>query len=38
LLVARPRLLDMLDSTMDETHRPTLLAAPAGFGKATRAR
>ncbi|HYO20172.1 MAG TPA: AAA family ATPase, partial [Dermatophilaceae bacterium] len=32
-LVARPRLIDQLDTTLDGSHRLTLLSAPAGFGK-----
>jgi LuxR family maltose regulon positive regulatory protein len=32
-LVARPRLFDQLDTTLDGSHRLTLLSAPAGFGK-----
>ncbi len=34
-LVARPRLIDQLDTTLDGSHRLTLLSAPAGFGKTT---
>jgi LuxR family maltose regulon positive regulatory protein len=34
-LVARPRLLDQLDATLDASHRLMLLSAPAGFGKTT---
>jgi LuxR family maltose regulon positive regulatory protein len=34
-LVARPRLLEQLDTTLDASHRLTLLSAPAGFGKTT---
>lgn len=34
-LVERRRLLDQLDSTLEESHRLTLLSAPAGFGKTT---
>ena len=34
-LVARPRLADQLDTTLDESHRLTLVSAPAGFGKTT---
>jgi LuxR family maltose regulon positive regulatory protein len=34
-LVARPRLADQLDTTLDASHRLTLVSAPAGFGKTT---
>ena len=34
-LVARPRLVDRLDTTLDPGHRLTLVSAPAGFGKTT---
>ncbi len=34
-LVARPRLVDQLDSTLDASNRLTLVSAPAGFGKTT---
>jgi len=34
-LVARPRLIDQLDTTLDGSHRLTLVSAPAGFGKTT---
>ncbi len=34
-LVARPRLIDRLDTTLDPGHRLTLVSAPAGFGKTT---
>ncbi|HEX6150336.1 LuxR C-terminal-related transcriptional regulator [Nocardioides sp.] len=34
-LVARQRLLERLDTTLDEHHRLTLVSAPAGFGKTT---
>jgi LuxR family maltose regulon positive regulatory protein len=34
-LVARPRLADRLDSTLNQDHRLTLVSAPAGFGKTT---
>jgi LuxR family maltose regulon positive regulatory protein len=34
-LVARPRLADRLDSTLNRGHRLTLVSAPAGFGKTT---
>jgi len=34
-LVARPRLVDRLDSTLNRGHRLTLVSAPAGFGKTT---
>jgi LuxR family transcriptional regulator, maltose regulon positive regulatory protein len=34
-LVARPRLVDALDTTLDAGHRLTLVSAPAGFGKTT---
>ena len=34
-LVARPRLAEHLDATLDESHRLTLVSAPAGFGKTT---
>ena len=34
-LVARPRLLDQLDTTLDVNNRLTLVSAPAGFGKTT---
>ena len=34
-LVARPRLLDQLGTTLDPSHRLTLVSAPAGFGKTT---
>jgi LuxR family transcriptional regulator, maltose regulon positive regulatory protein len=34
-LVARPRVAERLDSTLDAGHRLTLLSAPAGFGKTT---
>ncbi len=33
--VARPRLIEQLDSTLEPDHRLTLLSAPAGFGKTT---
>lgn len=35
LLVARPRLGGLLDSTLEPGHRLTLVSAPAGFGKTT---
>jgi LuxR family maltose regulon positive regulatory protein len=34
-LVARPRLAERLDTTLDAGHRLTLVSAPAGFGKTT---
>ena len=34
-LVARPRLTEQLDATLDSGHRLTLVSAPAGFGKTT---
>ena len=34
-LVARPRLVEQLDTTVDAGHRLTLVSAPAGFGKTT---
>ena len=34
-LVARPRLTDRLDTSLDPGHRLTLVSAPAGFGKTT---
>ncbi len=34
-LVARPRILERLDSSLGESHRLTLVSAPAGFGKTT---
>ena len=34
-LVARPRLIHQLDTTLDAGHLLTLLSAPAGFGKTT---
>jgi LuxR family maltose regulon positive regulatory protein len=34
-LVARPRLVDKLDTTLEPGHRLTLVSAPAGFGKTT---
>ena len=34
-LVARPRLAEQLDTTLDAGHRLTLVSAPAGFGKTT---
>ena len=34
-LVARPRLAEQLDATLDAGHRLTLVSAPAGFGKTT---
>ncbi|MDX6239652.1 MAG: hypothetical protein QOG10_4467 [Kribbellaceae bacterium] len=34
-LVARPRLIRQLDTTLDAGHRLTLVSAPAGFGKTT---
>ena len=34
-LVARPRLLDQLDATLDANRRLLLVSAPAGFGKTT---
>ena len=34
-LVARPRLLRLLDATIEPGHRLTLVSAPAGFGKTT---
>ena len=34
-LVARPRLVEQLDSTLEASHRLTLVSAPAGFGKTT---
>jgi LuxR family transcriptional regulator, maltose regulon positive regulatory protein len=34
-LVARPRLAEQLDITLDASHRLTLVSAPAGFGKTT---
>ena len=33
--VARPRLIEQLDRTLEPDHRLTLLSAPAGFGKTT---
>jgi LuxR family transcriptional regulator, maltose regulon positive regulatory protein len=33
--VARTRLVDQLDTTLDTSHRLTLVSAPAGFGKTT---
>ena len=35
LLVARRRLAEQLDTTLDAGHRLTLVSAPAGFGKTT---
>ena len=34
-LVARPRVAERLDATLDAGHRLTLVSAPAGFGKTT---
>ncbi|MFP5282252.1 MAG: LuxR C-terminal-related transcriptional regulator [Actinomycetes bacterium] len=34
-LVARPRLAEQLESTLNPGHRLTLISAPAGFGKST---
>jgi LuxR family maltose regulon positive regulatory protein len=34
-LVARPRLAEQLDTTLEPGHRLTLVSAPAGFGKTT---
>ena len=34
-LVARPRIAERLDTTLDAGHRLTLVSAPAGFGKTT---
>ena len=34
-VVARPRLIEQLHSTLEPDHRLTLLSAPAGFGKTT---
>ena len=34
-LVARPRIAQRLDSTLEAGHRLTLVSAPAGFGKTT---
>ena len=34
-LVARPRLVEQLDTTLDANNRLTLVSAPAGFGKTT---
>ena len=34
-VVARPRLIERLDRTLEPDHRLTLLSAPAGFGKTT---
>lgn len=34
-LVARPRLVEQLDSSLDASHRLTVVSAPAGFGKTT---
>ena len=34
-LVARPRLLEQLDTTLDANNRLALVSAPAGFGKTT---
>ena len=34
-LVARSRIADRLDTTLDAGHRMTLVSAPAGFGKTT---
>ena len=34
-LVARPRIAERLDPTLDAGHRLTLVSAPAGFGKTT---
>ena len=34
-VVARPRLIERLHSTLEPDHRLTLLSAPAGFGKTT---
>jgi LuxR family transcriptional regulator, maltose regulon positive regulatory protein len=34
-LVARPRVAERLDTTLDPGHRLTLVSAPAGFGKST---
>ena len=34
-LVARPRLIEQLDATLEPGHRLTLVSAPAGFGKTT---
>jgi len=32
-LVARPRLVEQLDTTLEAGHRLSLVSAPAGFGK-----
>lgn len=34
-MVARPRLAEQLDNTLERGHRLTLVSAPAGFGKTT---
>ncbi|GIF01289.1 LuxR C-terminal-related transcriptional regulator [Paractinoplanes rishiriensis] len=34
-LVARPRLMELLDATLAPGHRLTVVSAPAGFGKTT---
>ena len=34
-LVARARLVERLNATLDPGHRLTLVSAPAGFGKTT---
>ncbi|QBR91266.1 LuxR C-terminal-related transcriptional regulator [Nocardioides euryhalodurans] len=34
-LVARPRIVEQLDATVEAHHRLTLVSAPAGFGKTT---
>ena len=34
-LVARPRIAERLDATLEAGHRLTLVSAPAGFGKTT---
>lgn len=34
-LVARGRLVEQLDTTLNASHRLTVLSAPAGFGKTT---
>ena len=34
-LVSRPRLAELLDSTLEPGHRLTLVSGPAGFGKTT---
>jgi len=34
-LVARQRLVEQLDATLDDHHRLTVVSAPAGFGKTT---